>query len=170
MVIAPNGKKAYITNADGWVTPIDLATDTAGRRIMIGGEPGAIAITPNGRTAYIANLNGSVEPVDLASGTSSSPIWPAHQGLLSAIAITPSGKTAYVVASGTVTSINLDTGIPGAPIAVGGIAIAITPNGKAAYILKLITGTVTPINLATGALRSPITVPGGSAYAIAITR
>ncbi len=37
------------------MVPIQTATDTAGKAIMVGKFPGAIAITPNGKTAYVAN-------------------------------------------------------------------------------------------------------------------
>jgi YVTN family beta-propeller protein len=39
----------------GTVTPITVATNTAGTPINVGTHPVAIAITPNGLTAYVVN-------------------------------------------------------------------------------------------------------------------
>ena len=50
MAITPNGKTAYVANINyggtGTVTPIRTATNTAGKAISVGAEPGPIAITP----------------------------------------------------------------------------------------------------------------------------
>jgi DNA-binding beta-propeller fold protein YncE len=37
------------------VTPIDLATNTAGKPIDVPGEPVALAAAPDGKTAYVAS-------------------------------------------------------------------------------------------------------------------
>ena len=77
------------------MTPIDIATNTAGTPIPVGSGPDAIAITPDGKTAYVVdggaisntNFNGSVTPIDTATNTAG----PAIQVGLGpdAIAITP---------------------------------------------------------------------------------
>ena len=63
---------AYVANqGNDSVTPIDLATGTAGTAISGGGtgDPLGIAITPNGQTAYLANdVANSVTPIDLVNG------------------------------------------------------------------------------------------------------
>jgi YVTN family beta-propeller protein len=172
--LAPTPTTAYVANYfANTVTPINLATGSAGTSIAAGNSPGAIAITPNGKTAYVADLYGNtVTPIDLATGRAGTPI-PVGNGP-DAIAITPDGKTAYV-ANGkgngnTVRPIDLATGSAGAPIPVGSdpVAIAITPNGKTAYVANLYGNTVTPIDLATGSAGTPIQVGSGPA-AIAIT-
>ncbi len=37
------------------MTPIDIATNTAGTAIPVGGLPEGVAVTPHGKTAYVVN-------------------------------------------------------------------------------------------------------------------
>jgi serine/threonine-protein kinase len=173
LVLPPS--TAYVTNyGDDTVTPIDVATGSAGTPIKGVNNPGPIATTPDGKTAYVANYDGkTVTPIDLATGSVGTPIQVGNDP--EAIAITPDGKTAYVVLSpdngnGTVTPIDLATGSVGTPIQVGNgpDAIAITPDGKTAFVVNNGSGTVTPIDLATGSAGTPIQV-GNQPDAIAIT-
>jgi YVTN family beta-propeller protein len=93
---APSAATAYIANySSGTVTPINLATNTPGKPIPVGGSPAAIAITPDGKTAYVANSSsGTVTPINLATNTPGKPIRVGRSPVW--IAITPDGKTAYV--------------------------------------------------------------------------
>jgi len=72
----PDGKTAYVVNhLAGTVTPIDLATGSAGTPIQVGGNLVAIAITPDGTTAYVGNwTSDTVTPIDLATGGVGTPI------------------------------------------------------------------------------------------------
>ncbi len=163
---------AYVANElNNSVTPIDLATNTAGSPIEVGANPAAIAITPDGSTAYVANVNSnSVTPIDTATNTVGSPIEVGANP--AAIAITPDGSTAYVANQNdnTVTPIDLATNTAGSPIAVGNtpVGVAITPNGSTAYVANQNDNTVTPIDLATNTAGGPIAV-GRIPVAIAIT-
>jgi YVTN family beta-propeller protein len=90
---------AYVASSPSAVTPINTATNKAGKAITVGEGPVAIAITPNGKTAYVANIDpGTVTPIRTATNTALKAIkvgpGPA------AIAITPNGKTAYVANDG----------------------------------------------------------------------
>jgi YVTN family beta-propeller protein len=67
IAITPNGKTAYAASFNaGTVTPIRVATNTAGKPIGVGTDLGPItmAITPNGATAYVADVAtcASAEP------------------------------------------------------------------------------------------------------------
>ena len=53
----------------GLVTPIDVATQTAGTAIKVGSNANAIAITPHGRTAYVSSASGTVTPIDIRTQT-----------------------------------------------------------------------------------------------------
>jgi len=79
----------------GTVTPIDAATGTALKRIMVGGNGGVIGITPNGKIAYVAGGRRRVTPIEVATGSTLKRIKVGANA--DAIAITPNGKTAYVV-------------------------------------------------------------------------
>jgi YVTN family beta-propeller protein len=116
IAITPNGKTAYVANPncgacmgveDGaaavdtaanlqfGVTPIDTATNKAGKKINV--DAGEIAITPNGKTAYVANcctatgnnLN-TVTPIDTATNKPGKAI-KVGEGPI-AIAITRTGR------------------------------------------------------------------------------
>ncbi len=162
------GPKAYVLNPDdSTVTPVRVATNTAGNPIQVGPFPVAIAITPDGRTAYVVNqLSGTVTPIRTATNTTSAPIslgrYPRYGANPVAIAITPDGRTAYVVNyyGGTVTPIATATERPGTPIRVGKfpLAIAITPDGRTAYLVNSGSGTVTPIRISADTAGKPIKV------------
>ena len=113
------------------VTPINAATNTAGKAIPVGRHPQDIVITPDGKTAYVSNgigAAGKVTPISTATNTPG-PAIPAG-ALPGGIVITPDGKTAYVAnAYGTVTPISTATKTPGPAIPAGAAAtaIAITP-------------------------------------------
>ncbi len=68
------GPVVYVVNAKtSTVTPITTATNTPGRPITVGADPGAIAITPDGKTAYVLNSD-SVTPITTAANTPGRPV------------------------------------------------------------------------------------------------
>ena len=96
------------------MTPIDTATNTAGRGDRGRQRPDAVAITPDGKTAYVANFSsGSVTPIDTATNTPGTAIPVGTDPV--GVAITPDGKTAYVtnVGSNSVTPIDTATNTAG---------------------------------------------------------
>jgi DNA-binding beta-propeller fold protein YncE len=74
----------YVCNVEGTVTPVRIATNTAGKPIRVGFlAVTAIAITPDGKTAYVAEGWGSsgtvppmatVIPIATATNTAGKPI------------------------------------------------------------------------------------------------
>jgi YVTN family beta-propeller protein len=85
------------------VTPVNVATNKAGKTIKVGASPGVIAITPGSRFGYVANNgSGTVTAIRVATNTALRPIKvripPA------AIAITPDGKTVWVTGGCTASS------------------------------------------------------------------
>ncbi len=178
IVIAPNGRTAYVTTLRS-VVPIDLATNTAEDPIA---APGAleIAITPDGRIAFVTTGGyDTVIPIDLTTNTVEPPI-DLHgngSGVADNIAIAPNGHTGYVTTgpARTVVPIDLATNTPrpAIPIAVNDIHegadnIAITPNGRTAYVTTGESGAVVPIDLATDVAGRRIRTPGTFDGAIAI--
>jgi len=163
---------AYVTNYNSdTVTPIDMATNTAGTPITVGDDPFAVAITPDGKTAYVANDGSTtVTPIDIATNTAGTAI--SVGNVPDAVAITPDGRTAYVANAGSnnVTPIDIATNTAGTAIPVGAEpdAIAITPDGKTAYVANSGGATVTPIDIATNTAGTAIPV-GTEPEAIAIT-
>lgn len=185
--VPPDGTAYVINSGGGTVTPINLATSTAGKPIDVSGEPVAMTIAPDGKTAYVAtgftNSRTSaqaVQPIDLATNTAGKPI--DLQAPPDAIVITPNGKTAYTIngfPSLTLTPISLATNTPGKPIKLSEPpqAIAMAPDGKAYVAIQ--TGSMTShgfrtaydfmsLDLATGRLGKPVGL-NGEPEAIAIT-
>jgi YVTN family beta-propeller protein len=111
------------------------------------GAPSAV-----GATAFLTSFSPGYHAtsVDLMAGTSSSLANPDGSAQ---VAIAPDGATAYFTNMGTgkVTPVDVATGTPGTPIAVGGYpyGIAIAPDGATAYVTDLVSNLVTPIDLAT---------------------
>ena len=83
-----------------------------------------------------------------------------------------SDQRAYVAdeTAGTITPVDLTTGIPGTPIDVGSQpdGIAITANGATAYVADYGSSTIVPVNLSTATPQKPISLPSRP-NAIAIT-
>ena len=111
-------KTAYINSyPTGTVTPISVATNTAGTTIRTPKTGFGIAITPDGKTVFVANVNGTVTPISTATNTAGTPIRVCANAV--EIAVTPDGKAAYVMSSSSsVTPISTATGKAGAPIKV----------------------------------------------------
>src|ERR1019366_8543854 len=161
---------AYFASFSG-VTPINTATNKAGKAIKVGAGPFAIAITPDGKAAYVANIDSStVTPIRTTTNKALKAIKVGSAP--GPIAITPDGKTAYVVniASGTVTPIRTATNraLKAIKVGTGPQAVAITPDGKTAYVVSGASGTVTPIRIATNKAGKAIKV-GTNPTVIAIT-
>jgi DNA-binding beta-propeller fold protein YncE len=97
IAITPDGTKAYTANfgaastsagTGNTVTPITLATNTAGTPITVGGGPWSIAVTPDSKTVYVGNSNDStVSPIDVATDTAGTAI--TGVGFPRSLAITP---------------------------------------------------------------------------------
>jgi YVTN family beta-propeller protein len=163
---------AYVTNnSSNSVTPIDIATHTAGTPIPVDPSPISVAITPDGTTAYVTTLGSDgVTPIDIATDTAGTPIPVGSPSI--GVAVTPDGTTAYVTTpgSGSVTPIDIATHTAGTPIPVGSlpISVAITPDGTTAYVGNERSGSVTPIDIATNTASTPIPV-GTSPAGVAIS-
>jgi DNA-binding beta-propeller fold protein YncE len=197
IAITPDGKTGYVANAlignfsvndiFGYVTPLDLATNTLGTPIPFppGTAATAIAITPDGKTAYVADAAyfvgtlGAIVPIDLASNTPGAliPLPPNTRPV--AIVTSHDGKTAYVAANcggcvNVVVPIDLATNSPGTPIPFGAAAdefnsIVIAPDDKTAYVTVSSGGGgyIVLIDLMTDTPTAPIPT-GAYPWAIAL--
>ena len=74
-------------SADSSVTPIHVATNTAGTAIPIAAGVAGIAITPDGKAAYVTGNGGKVTPIDTATNTAGTPIAAGSEA--TGVAITP---------------------------------------------------------------------------------
>ena len=112
VAVTPNGKTAYATSTTmsgnvkagtartvTWVTPINVASNSAGTSIKVPaglGNSANIAITPDGRTAYLYG-GPNVIPISLRSGRVLRPIFVANENWVQDLVISPNGKTAYAI-------------------------------------------------------------------------
>jgi len=169
IAIMPDGKTAYVDGGGSdIVTPINTATNTAGKPIDVGNAQ-SIVITPDGKTAYVINGYGSdsVTPINTATNEAGKPIpvgqAPEH------IAITPNGKTVYVAGQlGNVTQINIATNRVGNPIPVGVGVDDIIMTPTTAYVASFGDDTVTPVTIATNTVQPAISI-ANAFIAVAIT-
>jgi YVTN family beta-propeller protein len=133
LAITPDGQSAYITvAATPGVVKVDLATGMASPLIALGAEPQGIAITPDGRTAYITD-GETVIPLDLTDNQAGAAIrlapganlHPDAQG--GPVVITHDGRWVFAVdpEANAVIPIDIATGHPGKPIAVGPYPLAV---------------------------------------------
>jgi len=97
MVLAPDGKKLYVTCAapKSTIAVLDVASGKLGASIPTGHTAVGPAISPDGKVLYVCNrFNNAVAVIDLATGKETARI-PAIREPIAA-AITPDGKTLFV--------------------------------------------------------------------------
>jgi YVTN family beta-propeller protein len=171
LAMAPNGKTLYVASSVT-VTPISVATNTAGKPIVVAKQPDgpiALAVTPDSKTVYTVD---AFTVVPVSAGKAGKPI-PTGDNYVQMV-IAPNGKTGYVLGMvNTVTAINTVTNKAGKTITVGPPsvqpeAMAITPDGKTVYVVNYGNNTVVPINTATSKAGRAIKV-GAYPLFIAIT-
>lgn len=167
VALSPDGKRAYVTNADGnSVSVIDTATNTVTTTIAVGANPQAVAITPNGARAYVANAGGdSVSVINTATNRVVNTIRLGPGSSPGAIAISPDGRRAYVAGfeDGTVTVIDTFSKRVVATVAVGSDpgAVAVSPNGARVYVANTGGDTVSVIETATNTMIGALPVGAG---------
>ncbi len=162
IAFSPDATKAFVTNATsvsgsnaGFVSVIDVATDTVIQDFPGFTSPEGIAVAPNGKKVYVANIDaGSVSIINLESNTVD------HTGFTGLgepvnIVITPDGTRAYVTDEEYDNVFVLDlvtksilTTISGVFQEVGGLAVS--PDGTKVYVTnsEYTTSTIRIINVA----------------------
>ena len=176
LLLAASGATAYVANSqDDTVTPIDVATNTAGTPIPVGDRPRGVAATPDGTTVYVTNEgDGTVTPIDVATNTAGTPIPVGDRPR--GVAATPDGTTVYVTneGDGTVTPIDVATNTAGTPIPVGRFwegttatsvyprGVTFTADGTTAYVAH--GNGLTPIDVATSTAGTPIPITTGNKF------
>jgi len=135
IAISPDGSHAYVVGvepglvlpATSDVTPVDLATATAGTSVPMGGYVNDVAILPDGSHAYITNEDPQVSanqllPFDLSTNTLGSGL-PTYESP-SALAIVPN-QPPHAAISGP------DNALPGNELSFDGSA-STDPDGSVA--------------------------------------
>ena len=159
------GARAYVANFTSYtVTPVDLASQTAGATIPTGTLPGTIAASPDGKTVYVANQGGnSVTVIDTASNTVTAtiPVGATPAGL----AFAPDGTTLWVTdySDNAIQPIDVATGKAGAEIAVGTGPedLVVSPDGSTVWAACRQSNQVVGVDIATGKATTTLAVSGG---------
>ena len=132
--ISPDGQTVYVAiSSSGIVTPISVATNTAGPSLTGFTNPAAMAITPDGKTLYVTQsaILGTIIPINLATDTLGTVFSAGNQP--DSLAITPDGKLAYAAnfgasaTTGSVTPITVATNTPGTNL----YQVVVDPDGVA---------------------------------------
>ena len=109
-MVAPDGRRAYVTYLSGALSMIDTATNTVTATIDVGRGALGVAVTPDGSHLYVAHWGSSmVSVIDTATNTVIATI---NVGSVQwDVAVTPDGRWAYVTnrGSGIVSVINTAT-------------------------------------------------------------
>ena len=131
--IDPNGKVAYVTGDSQKITPINLATNTAGKPFKLITEAGVFAFSADGKTAFVLtpgrNLAENLVPINTVTNAPGTQI---SLGRFDGIALSPDGTTAYLGTKNKITPVSTTSGQQGTSIALPGspFEMAITPDGK----------------------------------------
>jgi hypothetical protein len=170
MAIAPNGRTVWVTSATGLITPIDTATNKAGRPINLhSGSLTGITITPNSKAAFVIAATGVIQ-VNLVTGQARGLIRTPYA---QSVEVAPNGKFAYVLGQQDVIPIRVANSAEVKPIPVSwDSGLIFSPNGKTAYALsmhdKQRLGELIPINTTTNAVGRPIYLGAQASAAVAI--
>jgi DNA-binding beta-propeller fold protein YncE len=170
ILIAPDGRTAYVTEAGTGVIPVNLALGRPGKLIRTAEDQ--IVITPDGRTVYAFNSYLSyVLPIRTAANTALKPIEIGRRpyGTMD-IAVSPDGPDVYVLTGsfskngGQIIPINTATNTAEQPITVTGspMDIAISPSGQTAYVTDYTRQhryVLLPVDLAARKVLRPISLP-----------
>lgn len=141
MAVAPNGKFAYVVNANsGSLVIVNLATH-ARTSVRVGWNLTDVAVSPNGKLAYITSYGaeGHYDRTVYALDTKTGRIIDSIDvgGSSDLVAFSPNGEVAYVVMTTRLVIINVTTSRVAARIPTGtflsGIE-AVGPSGDLVYL------------------------------------
>ncbi len=128
-VLSPNGQTAYVLSSQA-VTPVDLATNTAGPTIKLPKGTGYgynLAMAPNGNRVYVLTEKTEVVPISTTSGKALAPIAVRGLDYPTAIAVNPNSRVLYVGSGTSVAAISTATGHVTSLIPLGGTGFNTRP-------------------------------------------
>ena len=115
LAVTPDGAKLFVTHyalgpnglgdpSPADITPIDVATRTAGPDIVVGSQTGGVVVAADGATAYVsviadADTAPAVVPIDVATDTAGTPIALPGDSIGLAIRPQPSADTTPPIVS-----------------------------------------------------------------------
>ena len=168
----PGAGTAYVDNfSSRTVSPVNLASGTAGAPITAGAQPGSITASPDGGTVYVANQgSNTVTVIDTATGQVRAN-WPVG-AVPAGLAVSADGGTLWVSDYGdnAVQPVSTATGAAGAeiPVGHGPENLALTPDGSTLLVANKADGTLSPVS--TSSRTAGTAIPAGAgAFDVAVT-
>jgi YVTN family beta-propeller protein len=164
------GTFAYVSNMDGWLDIIDLATNTVAQRVPVANAH-ALALSPSGNRVFVTKTTGSV--VSISTTTRAVVDSVAIPGGPWGIAFRTSGADTlmYVTArdAGTVTEVDARTMATLRTFNLGGRihGLVISADGSTLYAADNAEGRVKAISISSGVVTNSVSLPG--AFGIAIS-
>jgi hypothetical protein len=189
VAITPDGRTAYVTNIETsgtvnehittWVTPVNVATDTAGQAFVgwsVNSQlvTGNISIAPDGKTGYLWGASDII-PIDLATNRVEKPIRldASIAASLTNFEISPNSGIAYAQPMGQrwLQPVDLASDTALRPFALpsgfaGTAAASFEPDGNVLYVGGTVSqrgrtvGAVIPIEAVSERVGPPIPVQG----------
>jgi YVTN family beta-propeller protein len=166
----PAGTFAYVSNMDGWLDIIDVATNTIVHQVPVPNAH-ALAVSPSGDRVYVTSSAGMVYRVSTSSRTIVDSVAVPGGPWGIAFRATATDSLMYVTSrdAGTVTEIDMKTNVVKRTFTVGGRphGLVISPDGQTLYAADNSDGRVKVVNIASGGVQSGVALYG--AFGIAIS-
>ena len=177
VIIDPQGKLAYITNAeDNMLSVVDVSQRKVVREIKTGKSPHGLRMSPDAREIYVANTgDNSVSVIDVAGAREAARVpvgkAPAQVGF------TPDGRRVYVSSTIDNTVVVVDTArrkkIAAVPVGRKPIQVFATPDGRYVYAAnegtaKNVDNRVSVIDTSTNKVVATV-VTGKGAHGVVVT-
>jgi YVTN family beta-propeller protein len=158
LAISPDGTKAYVClSILNQLAVVSLPSGIVSQQINVGIAPWDVVLSPDGNTAYVSDWGGRLPTSGDLTATSAG----------TAVVVDSRG----IAASGTVSLVNLTTGLETGQVATGlhPSDMALSPDGKTLYVANANSDTVTVIDTQSRSVKETVLVrpdpsfPHGSA-------
>lgn len=161
LIVSPNGRRVYVTTADGTLYVISAATNRVITTLFVGEAANGLAWSPDGSVLYVSSRDaGTVVAINPATNTITRTY--TVGGMPQRLVVAPDGSELYVanevsglnvvnVASGTVSSTSFGT---------AGYGVGLTRGGNRLYVTLPEVGQVRVLNRATRALVKKLFIGG----------
>jgi len=173
---SPDGRTAYVAtrtmtaagSPDDVVVPVDLATQRAGRPIVLPGhgDTRAVVVMRDGRTVLVGD-GTTVVPVEPATRAVGTPLDLGPGRTVAGMALSPTTSVLYALVPDGVVPVDTSTARAGAPVVTGlsvssvtsPHGVVVSPDGATVYVVGQggtdFGGRLVPIAAATGSVGTP---------------
>jgi YVTN family beta-propeller protein len=161
LIVSPDGKRVYVTTANGTLYVVNTATNTVITTLGVGAAANGLAWSPDGSVLYVSSRDaGTVAAINPVTNTVTRRY--VLGGMPQRLAVAPDGSELYVanevsglnvvnVASGAVSRTSFGTAAYG---------LGLSPSGSRLYVLLPQAGEVRVLNRATRTLVKKLSIGG----------